>query len=109
MDHTHKVDVPLDHELDVSQATEFLLHHLDCETWYVACHHEHLFVFRLARGGVGRYAVSFQCTPSVEKAIYHRSRTWALSIIPLHGVEDLPEAKVKEIKAGLAGLWRVAS
>ena len=55
-------------------------------------------MYRLAKGGVDRYAVSFQCTPPVEKAIYHGSKTWALWIIPLHGVGDLPEAKVKEIK-----------
>lgn len=109
MDHTHKVDVPLAHELDVSKATEFLLHHLDCETWHVACHREDLLVFRLARAGVDRYAVSFQCTPLVDKTIYHGSKTWAFLIIPLHGVEDLPEAKVTEIKRGLAALWRVAS
>ena len=48
-----------------------------------------------------RYAVSFQCTPPVEKGIYHGSRAWSLSIIPLHGVEALPEAKEKEIEAGL--------
>lgn len=109
MEYTHKVEVPLAHELDMSEATAFLLHQLDCDNWYVACHQEHLFVCRLARGGVDRYAVSFQCTPPVEKAIYHGSKTWAFSIIPLHGVEDLPEAKVKEIKTGLAGLWRAVS
>ena len=65
-------------------------------------------MYRLARGGVDCYAVSFQCTPPVEKAIYHAGKTWAFSIIPLNGVEDLPEAKLKEIKAGLAGLSSVA-
>jgi hypothetical protein len=106
MDHAHKVDVPLDDEMDVSQAAQFLLHELDCDNWYVACHHEHLLVYRLAKGGVDRYAVSFQCTPPVEKAIYHGSKTWALSIIPLHDMEGLPETKVKEIKTRLAGLSR---
>jgi hypothetical protein len=43
----------------------------------------------------------------VEKAIYHGGKTWGLSIIPLHDMEDLPEAKVKEIKTGLAGLSRL--
>ena len=52
MDHAHKVNVPLADELDVSKATQFLLHELACDTWYVACHHEHLFVYRLAKGRV---------------------------------------------------------
>jgi len=96
--------VPLAHEVDVSKATEVLLHQLDCTRWYVACHHEHLFVYHLTKGAEDRYAVSFQCTPPVEKGIYHGSRAWSLSIIPLHGVEALPEAKEKEIKTGLAEL-----
>ena len=40
MDHAHKFDVLLAHEVDVSKATKFLLHQLDCDHWYVACHHE---------------------------------------------------------------------
>src|SRR5512140_2912511 len=104
MDHAHKVEVPLPHELDVNRVTQFLLRELDCDSWYVACHHEHLFVYRLVHGAAERYAVSFQCTPPVEKAIYHGGKTWALSIIPLRGVEDLPEPKVQEIRLGLAAL-----
>jgi len=109
MEHAHKVDLPLAHELDVSETTRFLLQELGCDSWYVVCHQEHLFVYRLVKGGVDRYAVSFQCTPPVEKAIYHGSKTWAFSIIPLHGVEDVPEAKVIGIKAGLAGLARAVA
>ena len=67
MDHAHKVDVPLAHTVDVSEATKCLLHQLDCDDWYVACHHEHLFVFHLTQGAVDRYAVSYQCTSPVEK------------------------------------------
>jgi hypothetical protein len=104
MDHAHKVDVPLSHELDMGEAIQFLLLQLDCDSWYVACHQEHLFVCRLAKGSVDQYAVSLQCTPPVDKAIYHGSKTWALSIIPLHGVESLPEPKVNEIKTGLERL-----
>jgi hypothetical protein len=104
MDHAHKFDVLLSHELDVSKAARFLLHQLHCDHWYVACHHEHQLVCHLTKGAEDRYAVSFQCTPPVEKGIYHGSRAWSLSIIPLHGVEALPEAKENEIKAGLAEL-----
>jgi hypothetical protein len=48
--------------------------------------------------------VSFECTPPVDKAIYHGSKAWELSIIPLHSEGSLQEDAVKEIKAGLAAL-----
>ena len=50
MDHAHKFDVLLAHEVDVSKAARFLLHQLDCDHWYVACHHEHQFVYHLTKG-----------------------------------------------------------
>ena len=104
MDHTHRFDVLLAHEVDVSKAAKFFLRQLGCDDWYVACHHEHLLVYHLTKGAEDRYAVSFQCTPPGEQGIYHGSRAWSLSIIPLHVVEALPEAKENEIKAGLAAL-----
>ena len=104
MEHPHRVDVLLAHEVDVSKATAFLLQQLGCDHWYVACHQEHLLVYHLTRGAADRYAVSFQCTPPVEKGIYHGSRAWSLSIIPLHGIEPLPEAEANEVKARLAAL-----
>jgi hypothetical protein len=58
----------------VNKATTLLLHQLDCDHWYVACHHENLFVYHLTKGAEDRDAVSFQCTPPVEKGIYHGSR-----------------------------------
>jgi len=104
MDHANKVEVLLAHEVEVSKATRFLLHQLDCDDWYVACHHESLFVYHLTKGAADRYAVSFQCTPPVEKGIYHGSRAWSLSIIPLHGVEALSEAEENAFKGGLSEL-----
>lgn len=104
MDHAHKVDVLLAHEVDVGNATQILLHQLDCDRWYVACHRDHLFVYHLAKGAEDRYAVSFDCTPPVEKGIYHGSRAWSLAIIPLHNVGALPESKEHEIKSSLASL-----
>ena len=104
MDHAHKVEVELAHRVDVSGATKFLLHQLGCDDWYVACQHEHLFVFRLTLRGVDRYAVCYQCTSPVEKGIYHGSKAWSMSIIPLRAEDSLPEDKVKEIKARLAEL-----
>lgn len=104
MDHAHRVDVVLAHEVDVSKATKFLLHQMGCDNWYVACHQETQFVYHLTRGTEDRYAVSFQCTAPVAGGIYHGSRAWSLSIIPLHGVVALSEAKEQEIKAGLAAM-----
>ena len=108
MDHAHKIDVPLVHLVDVNHAVQFLLPKLDCDSWCVACHHdpthEHQFVFHLTKNGVDRFAVSFECTPPVDKAIYHGSKAWVLSIIPLHSEGSLREEVVKEIKAGLAAL-----
>jgi hypothetical protein len=106
MDHAHKVDLALAHPVDVSEATQLLLRKLGCDHWHVVCHHEHLFVDHLAKGAQDRYAVSFQCTPPVEKGVYRGSRAWSLSIIPLHGVEAVPETAVNEITAGLSELAR---
>ena len=104
MDHPHRMDLLPAHEVDVSKATQILLQQLECDRWYVACHHEHVFVYHLAKGSQDRYAVSFDCTPPVEKGIYHGSRAWSLSIIPLHGVEALPESKRTEIMTRLEGV-----
>jgi len=60
---------------------------------------------RLAGNGVGvRLSNGYECTPAVEKGIYHGSRAWAMTIIPLHSEADLPATKVAEIQAGLSGL-----
>ena len=104
MDHAHKVEVPLDHQVDVNQAAQYLLRQLGCDHWYVACHQEHLFVFRLAKEALEKYAVSFRCTPPVEKGIYHGSKAWSISIIPLRVQDDLPDNRVKEISEGLTHL-----
>lgn len=92
------------HHLDVSRVTQHLVHQLDCDGWHVACRHDHQMVVQLTRGGVAAYGVSYECSPAVEKAIYHGSRAWALTIIPLHGQDNLPAHKVTEIKAGLGEL-----
>jgi len=104
MDAAHRVDVLLAHEVDVSKAAKFLLHQLDCDNWHVACHQEAQFVYHLTKGTEDRYAVSFQRTAPVAGGIYHGSRAWSLSIVPLHGVTALSEAKEHEVKVGLAAL-----
>jgi hypothetical protein len=102
MDHAHKIDVPLAHQVDVSESIHFLLQLLGCENWYVACHHERLFVVRLTRGHADRFAVRFECTAPVEKGIYHGSKAWSLSISPLHDEAGLSSEMIKQVQAGLA-------
>ena len=104
MDHEHKVDVRLSHHVDVSQAIDYLKGELGCDSWYVACHHEHLFVFRLTRDSADRFAVRVECTAPVEKGIYYGSKAWSLSLSPLHHESSLTEEKIQQIQAGLAGL-----
>ncbi|MBI4660233.1 MAG: hypothetical protein HY735_15450 [Verrucomicrobia bacterium] len=104
MNHCHRVDVRLVHQVDVSEATQYLVHQLNCDSWHVACRQEHRLIVQLTCGSSARYAVCYECTPPVEKAIYHGSRAWELSIIPLHDEDNLREGKVKNITAGLAGL-----
>ena len=96
--------LPLRHHLDVTLATEYLLHQLDCDAWHVACRHDHQLVVQLTRAGMARYCVTYDCSPAVEKAIYHGSRAWAMAITPLHGEDNLAAQKVAEIKAGLGEL-----
>ena len=99
-----RVTLSLPHHLDVSQVTQRLTHQLDCDGWHVGCRHDHQVVVQLTRGGVARYGVSYECSPAVEKAVYHGSRAWSLTIIPLHGSDNLTAEKVTAIKASLAEL-----
>jgi len=99
-----RVAFSLPHHLDVSRATRCLLHHLNCDSWHVGCRHDHQLVVQLTRAGVASYGISYECSPPVEKAVYHASRAWALTLIPLHGKDNLPAEKVRAIKAGLAEL-----
>lgn len=104
MEHAHKIDVPLAHRVEINEATKYLLHKLGCDSWYVACHHEHLFVLHLTKAGGDQYAARFECTSPIEKGVYHTSRAWSLSIIPLAGQENLSESAVDELRAALAAL-----
>jgi hypothetical protein len=100
----HRVMMSLPHHLEVNRATQYLQHCLDCDGWHVACRHDHQVVVQLTRGGRPAYGVSYECSSAVEKAVYHGSRAWALTLIPLHGQDNLSPEKIAEIKAGLAGL-----
>ncbi len=104
MDHTRKLELQLTRHIDVSEALHFLIQQLDCDNWYVACHHEHLFVFRLTKAGVDRFAVRVECTAPVEKGVYHGSKAWALSITPLHDELDLEPDQAHALQRGLAEL-----
>jgi hypothetical protein len=89
-------------------ATRFLAHHLDCDSWYVACQHEHLFVLHLTQGGRKRFALSLECTAPVDKGIYHGSIVSSVSILPLAGEPDLSAEQIAQIKRGLIELaWGV--
>jgi hypothetical protein len=100
MDH-HKVEIRLLHRVDVSEAAKYLLVPLDCDDWYVVCQHEHLLVIQLSKGGIHQYAVRFECSAPVEKGVFHGSRAWSLSIIPLTETGQTFPGKLAEIKAGL--------
>lgn len=104
MDQAHKVDVELVQHVDVNAAVNYLLQQLGCDNWYVACHHEHLFVIRLTTGPANRFAVLFEGTSPVEKGIYDGSKAWSLSICPLHNEAGLTGEMVKHLQAGLAAL-----
>jgi hypothetical protein len=52
----------------------------------------------LSKAGIDKFAVCFDCSPPVEKGIYHGSLAWYIGIVPLHGQEDIPEDTVTRIK-----------
>ena len=99
----HKIDLRLSHRIDVGEAAKGLLGPLDCDGWHVACQHEHLLVIQFSKGDTHEYAVRFECSAPVEKGIFHGSRAWSLSIIPLRDNAILP-AKMEEIKLVLEQL-----
>jgi hypothetical protein len=104
MNHPHTINVDLSHRVDASRAAEYLTHALRCRHWHVVCNREHQLVVHLEGGDADRFAVSFECTPPVDKAIYHGSLTSRLAIVPLHTEADLEPATVNELRAGLAAL-----
>jgi len=104
MEEQHKVLLMSGHNVEMTAATRYLQQHLGCDDWYVACHHEHLFVVHLTKGGVKKYALCFEGTPPVEKGIYHGSLSSSISIVPLGSEHDLPKEVLAEMKAGLEQL-----
>jgi hypothetical protein len=104
MEQHHKVTVPMGHRVDVAEATRYLLHRLNCDSWYVACHREHLYVLHLTKGNTKRYAVCFECTAPVDKGICHRSLASSISILPLGAEHDLAGEVAQQLKTGLLGL-----
>ncbi len=104
MEQHHKHCVPLIHRVGVTEALQFLLHRLRCDNWYVAAQREHLFVFHLTEANRKRYAVCFECTTPVDKAVYHGSRASSLSILPLDDEPELSAAALSEIRGGLSEL-----
>lgn len=104
MEHSQTVEIRPCHRIEVGEAAKYLLAALDCDEWFVACRHDHLLVIQLSQQGRHKYAVRFECTSPVDKAIYHGSKAWSISIVPLREKEDLPPSKLEAIRAGLANL-----
>ncbi len=104
MEHSQTVEFRPCHRIEVGEAARYLLAALQCDEWHVACQHDHLLVIQLSQQGRHKYAVRFECSSPVDKGIYHGRRAWSLSILPLHDADELPAAKLNEIRAGLADL-----
>ncbi len=104
MEQQHKVLLMSGHRVEMTEAAEYLQQQLGCDDWYVACHHEHLFVVHLTQNGLKKYALCFEGTPPVEKSVYHGSLSSSISIVPLEQEHDLSSELLTEIKAGLAHL-----
>jgi hypothetical protein len=102
MNRPHGTEFSLAHRLDASKVTQYLAHALHCDYWHVVCHQEHQLVIHLSGGHADRYAVSFECTPPVDKGIYHGCLAWQLAIRPLHGQPDLTPSQIEELKTALA-------
>lgn len=101
---TTRVAVSLRNHVEVSLATQYLVHALACDDWFVACRHDHQVVVRLMREGTGRFAIAYDCSPPVEKAVCHGSRAWRMTVIPLSDEDNVSEEMVAELEAGLARL-----
>lgn len=97
----HKFELRLSHLIEVNRVTQYLLRQLRCDGWYAACRHDHQLVIRLTQGSVPKYVVCYQCRPDVEKAIFHESRTWTVSLIPLHHEWNLTAEQMTTIKSAL--------
>ena len=102
--HCQRVELPLTHLVEVAHVTDLLLQQFRCDNWYVACRHEHQLVIRLTRESAAKYAVCFQCRPEVEKAVYHSSRAWAVSVIPLENQDNLTSEQITALSTRLSGM-----
>ncbi len=65
---------------------------------------DHQLVIRLTRGSVAKYAVCFQCRPEVEKAVYHSSRAWAVSVTPLQNEDNLNNEQITALETSLGAI-----
>ena len=106
MEQQHKALLSSGHRLDMTEAIRFLMHQLACDDWYVACHHEHLYVVHLVQEGLKRYAICFEGLPTCEKGVYHGSVVCSVSAVPLGLEHDLSHEKLAEIRSGLIDLSR---
>ena len=96
--------LPLAHHIEVTRLTQYLVHELGCDGWHVASRHDHQLVVQLTRAGIAQYCVSYDCSPAFEKAIYHGSRAWAMTLTPRHAEDNLSMERVKALKTGFGAL-----
>ncbi len=104
MEQHHKVAVPLAHRVGVTEVLQYLVHHLHCNSWYVAAHREHLFVFHLTDGDRKRFAACIECTAPVDKGIYHGSTASSVSVLALGDEPELSAEELSELRLGLTEL-----
>lgn len=104
MEQHHKAAVPLAHRVGVTEVLQYLLHRLQCDSWYVAAHREHVFVFHLTSGEHKRFAVCVECTAPVDKGIYHGSTASSLSVLALGDEPEISAGDLQEIQAALTDL-----
>jgi hypothetical protein len=102
MVHMAPLAVRLFRHVDASRAAQYLMHLLQCERWHVVCNREHQIVVHLSRLGIDRYAVMFECTAPVDKAVYHGSWTSHFSIVPLEDEDELPGSVADQIRDALS-------
>lgn len=104
MDHGATAQISLRSQVAVNEALHFVASKLGCDNWYVACHHEHVFVFRLTRDSVDRFAVRVECSEPVEKGVYHESKARVFAVTSLTDQAGLAPEQIDELQHGLARL-----
>lgn len=102
MEQAKKTEISLANPVGVTDVLRYLSKELGCDKWYVACHHQNLFVFRLTESSRDRYAVGVECDGPVERPVYQGSKAQAVWISPLHGGPNVSDEQANGLKLGLS-------